>query len=80
MGRPPKYSTEEERREALLASYRKYNRSHAAEKAAHHKVYSRREDVKARRRELYALRRDAARRQFGLCETCQRPLHPPPTE
>ena len=56
MGRPKKYETEEEKREALRASWRKYNASHRAERAAHNKLYMQRTDVKERLRELRRLR------------------------
>jgi len=50
MARPRLYATEEERREALRASWQKYNKAHKQERAAHNKAYVQREDVKARRR------------------------------
>ena len=53
MARPRVYATEEERRAALRASYQKYNAAHKAERAAHNKTYCARDDVKARRRELW---------------------------
>ena len=56
MGRPKKYETEEEKREAMRASWRKYNASHRTERAAHNKLYMQRSDVKERIRELRMLR------------------------
>ena len=53
MGRPQIYATEEQRQAAKRASWQKYNVAHKAERAAHNKVYCQREDVKAKRRELY---------------------------
>ena len=53
MGRPRIYATEEQRQAAKRASWQKYNLAHKSERAAHNKVYCQREDVKAKRRELY---------------------------
>ena len=53
MGRPQVYATEEQRQAAKRASWQKYNVAHKAERAAHNKVYCQRDDVKAKRRELY---------------------------
>ena len=52
MARPRLYATEEERLAAKRESWQKYNLAHASERAAHNKLYCKREDVKARRREL----------------------------
>ena len=62
-GRPKLYHTEDERRAALRAAWRKYNKAHRAERSAHNKIYSRREDVKQRRRELYLINKNAALNQ-----------------
>ena len=53
MARPPIYATEAERQAAKKASWRKYNLAHKSERAAHNKVCCQREDVNAKRRELY---------------------------
>ena len=37
IGRPKLYHTEEERRAALRAAWRKYNKAHRAERSAHNK-------------------------------------------
>ena len=63
IGRPKLYHTDEERREALRAAWRKYNKAHRAERSTHNKIYSRREDVKQRRRELYFKNKNAALNQ-----------------
>ena len=60
MGRPELYHTEDERRAALRASWRKYNKAHRAERSAHNKIYSQRDDVTQRRRELYLITKNAA--------------------
>ena len=52
MARPRLYATEEERLAARRASWQKYNLAHASERAAHNKLYCKREDVKAKRHEL----------------------------
>ena len=65
IGRPKIYYTDEERREALRAAWRKYNKAHRAERSAHNKIYSRREDVKQRRRELYLTNEKAALNQHA---------------
>ena len=57
MARPRLYATEEERRAAQRAAWQKYNKAHKAERAAQNKQYCSREDVKARRRELYSKRK-----------------------
>ena len=62
-GRPKLYHTEDERGAALRAAWRKYNKAHRAERSAHNKIYSRREDVKQRRRELYLNNKNAASNQ-----------------
>ena len=53
MGRPQIYATEEQRQAAKSAAWQRYNVAHKAERAAHNKVYCQREDVKAKRSELY---------------------------
>ena len=53
MGRPQVYATDEQRQAATRASWQQYNVAHEAERAAHNKVYCQRDDVKAKRRELY---------------------------
>ena len=62
-GRPKLYHTEDERGAALRAAWRKYNKAHRAERSAHNKIYSRCEDVKQRRRELYLIRKNDALNQ-----------------
>ena len=57
MARPKIHHTEEERKAALRTSWRKYNKSHAAERAAHNKAYALREDVKQRRKELRVIKK-----------------------
>ena len=54
MARPRLYATEEERRAAQRDAWRKYHKAHKAERAAQNKEYCSREDVKARRREIYS--------------------------
>ena len=56
MGRPKKYETEEEKREALRSSWRRYNAAHRAERSAHNKVYAQRAEVKERIRQLRKMR------------------------
>ena len=63
IGRPKLYHTDEERRAALRAAWRKYNKAHRAERSAHNKIYSRRGDVKQRRRELHLINKNAALNQ-----------------
>ena len=63
MGRPKLYHAEDERRAALRAAWRKYNRAHRTERCAHNEVYSKRDDVKQRRRELYLNNKNAALNQ-----------------
>ena len=63
IGRPKLYHTDEERRAALRAAWRKYNKAHRAERSAHNKIYSQRDDVKQRRRELYLKNKNAALNQ-----------------
>ena len=53
MGRPQVYATDEQRQAAKRASWQKYNVAHKAERAAHNKMYCQRDDVKAKRREIY---------------------------
>ena len=62
-GRPKLYYTDEERRAALRAAWRKYNKAHRSERCAHNKIYSKRDDVKQRRRELYLINKNAALKQ-----------------
>ena len=57
MARPRLYATEEERLAAKRASWQKYNLAHASERAAHNKLYCKREDVKEKRRELRKLKK-----------------------
>ena len=52
MARPKLYHTEEERRTALRASWQTYNKLHKAQRAAHNRAYSQRDDVKQCRKEL----------------------------
>ena len=59
MARPKIHHTEEEKRAALRASWRKYNKSHTAERAAHNKSYAQRDDVKQRRKELREIKKNA---------------------
>ena len=61
--RPKLYHTEDERRAALRAAWRKYNKAHRSERCAHNKIYSKRDDVKQRRRELYLKNKNAALNQ-----------------
>ena len=63
LGRPKAYHTEDERRAALRVAWRKYNKAHRAERSAHNKIYSQRDDVKQRRRELYSNNKNAALNQ-----------------
>ena len=63
MGRPKLYHTEDERRATLRAAWRKYNKAHRAERSAHNKIYSQRDDVKQRRRDLYLINKNAALNQ-----------------
>ena len=60
VGRPKLYYTEEERRAALRAAWRTYNKGHRSERCAHNKIYYKRDDVKQRRRELYLINKNAA--------------------
>lgn len=57
MARPRIYATEEERLAAKRASWQKYNLAHASERAAHNKLYCKRDDVKERRREIRKLKK-----------------------
>jgi hypothetical protein len=57
MARPPVYATEEERLAARRASWQKYNLSHASERAAHNKMYCKRDDVKEKRRVIRKLKK-----------------------
>ena len=57
MARPKIHHTEEERKTALRASWQKYNQAHKAERAAHNRAYSLREDVKQRRKELREIKK-----------------------
>ena len=60
IGRPKLYHTDEERREALRAAWRKYNKAHRAERSSHGKIHSQRDDVNQRRRELYLIIKNTA--------------------
>ena len=59
MARPRLYHTEDEKRAALRVAWQKYNKAHKAERAAHNKAYSQRDDVKQRRKELRVIKNDA---------------------
>ena len=63
LGRPKLYHTEEERRAALRAAWRKYNKAHRAERSAHNKIYSQRDDVKQCRRDLHLINKNVALKQ-----------------
>jgi hypothetical protein len=57
MVRPTLYATEAERLDAKREAWQRYNKRHKAERAAHNKAYCQREDVKARRRQMYEERK-----------------------
>ena len=65
MGRPRLYATEEERRAAQRAAWQKYNKAHKQERANHNRQYCQREEVKARRRDMYRERAQQARVEDG---------------
>ena len=44
-GRPRKYKTEEERRQALLKSKRKYNKAHREERTAYMKLWRKKNTI-----------------------------------
>ena len=69
MARPRLYATEEERLAARRASWQKYNLAHASERAAHNKLYCKREDVKAKRHEL---RKSALERKSQVPQIVQK--------
>ena len=56
------FATEEERLAARRMAWNKYNLQHREERRAHNKLYSKRPEVKAKRREAYA-RKVASRTQ-----------------
>ncbi len=58
------FATEEERLAARRMAWNKYNLQHREERRAHNKLYSKRPEVKARRREAYA-RKVASRQMQG---------------
>ena len=65
MARPRLYATEEERRAAQRAAWQKYNKAHKQERANHNRQYCQREEVKARRRDMYRERAQQARVEDG---------------
>ena len=60
MGRPVKYHTEEEKREAMRAAWRKYGEGHREERCEANREYVRRPLVKARIHEMRKIRRARA--------------------
>ncbi len=65
MARPRLYATEEERCVAQRVAWQKHNKAHKAERAKYNKQYCLREDIKARRREIYRERRERAQAEEG---------------
>ena len=65
MARPRVYSTEEERRVAIKASYHTYNSAHRAERAAHNQAYCHCEYINQCRRDLRVARTLALRNRVG---------------
>ena len=63
------FATEEERLAARRMAWNKYNLQHREERRAHNKLYSKRPEVKAKRREAYA--RKVASRQMQRESTIQ---------
>ena len=57
MGRPALYKTEEERINALRASWRAYGALHREERRAHNKIYNQKPEIIQRRRERYYAKR-----------------------